>query len=125
MVLRPWVAVAALSTLLFVALAGCSSSPSTGASSSPAAGGKVAHVDITNRAYSPGSPHVATGTSVTFQNHDAFKHSLSVHDVGQGAQINDADIAANGQTTFTFPHAGTYHLTCKYHSSMFAEVTAS
>lgn len=96
----------AAASLLALALAGCSSTPSGDG-----------HTDIALRdnSFSPATLSTSVGQTVEFHNEGARTHTVTMH-VPSGAAAKDTQLNAGGQTEYTFSKAGTYHVYCKIHS---------
>jgi len=63
--------------------------------------------------FAPPDITVASGTTVTWTNHDNFTHSVQFTD---GGLPNDPQLMEPGKTTqFTFKTAGTFHYQCSLH----------
>ena len=112
-----------------VILAACDSttSPTTAPLSTvnptanPASGNTVT---LQNIAYNPASITAHVGDTVTWNNADAFAHTVT-SDSGAPASFDSGNLDASGTFTFTFSTAGTYAYHCKIHASMHGTVTVS
>mgnify|MGYP001582873607 CR=1 FL=1 len=100
-------ALLAAASLLLLALAGCSSSPS--------GGGEHKDVTLRDNSFSPATLSVGVGQAVEFHNSGARTHTVTMH-VPDGAAAKDTQLNAGGATSYTFSKAGTYHVYCKIHS---------
>jgi plastocyanin len=115
--------------MLSVAACGGYAAPPTSTAPSPApaptAGGVVSSVAIPggaetlgNRAYSPDSLSVATGSTVTWTNTDVIAHTST----SDGNAWNSQTILPGGRFSFTFQTAGTYTYHCTIHPGMVGTV---
>lgn len=59
-----------------------------------------------------------------FTNEDAATHTVTIFD-DSGATLVDATLATGESWHFQPPHAGPYHVVCRFHSSMSADFVAS
>lgn len=116
----PSAAPAASPTMMASASAAASMAPSAAASASAgAASGGPSAVTIQGYAFGPSTLTVAVGTTVTWTNQDAVKHTVTANDGSF-----DGGPLSNGQTfSQTFAKAGTYAYHCKIHPSMTATIT--
>jgi len=105
-ILSPSARTSAGAFALALALAACGSTPAA----QPAATDRV---DLPpSYLFSPALIRVASGTTVTWTNHDYFTHSVRLIDLGN--QV--VGIMHPGQTVrFTFGRSGTYHYDCSFH----------
>ena len=128
--------IAVMTSLLVLALAGCSSSSSTKtavvpstskagstASASGGAAAGAAEIVIQNFAFSPASLTVTPGEKVTVMNKDSTTHTVTA----TGAKAFDTgDVASGATTTFTAPtKAGSYPYICQIHQFMHGTLTVS
>jgi plastocyanin len=98
--------------LLVCALAGCLIGPVAAWSD----GGP--EVGIDNFKFGPAALTVATGTEVTWTNHDDIPHSIVVNALGVHSKALDTDKAF----TYKFDKAGTFFYVCGLHPFMQAKV---
>ena len=113
-----WVVAAFAITLVVTACGDDTTTTTTGgvtttgaATTTAAAAGN--QVDIQGTAFHPGELTVATGTTVTWTNQDAFTHTTTSNDGFWDQSLG------NGETfQFTFDTPGTYAYHCSIHSSM-------
>ena len=73
-------------------------------------------VVIKGRAFVPTCIRVAPGSTVTFTNQDATSHTVTA--AAGDDTFDSGDFPAGGKYTHNFATAGTYAITCRYHSSM-------
>lgn len=94
-----------------VAVAACSTSGSGGPSAAPVA---TSTVDLpASYKFVPASITVAAGTTVTWNNHDNFSHSVQFKD--GGLPTEPMLMQPGASATFTFAAPGTYHYQCHLH----------
>jgi plastocyanin len=95
---------------LALAIAGCGSSAIT--AGAPV---RTTSVDLPpSYKFAPADIVVATGSTVTWTNHDNFTHSVQFLD--GGLPTEPMDMQPGGSTVkFTFDRAGTYHYQCSFH----------
>jgi plastocyanin len=120
----PWFSlVAALTTVA------CAGSPSTPATTAPAAttaapagspSASAQTVAMTGLAFQPATLQVKTGTQVAYQNKDQTAHTVTNGENGVAAAgaAFDQEVAAGAAVTITFDKAGTVKVTCKIHPTM-------
>jgi plastocyanin len=107
MALRSRAAAVALLAVLAPVVASCA----TGASASPVA---TSSVDLPpSYKFAPPAIEIASGTTVTWTNHDNFTHSVQFLDGGLPGTPMLMD--PGQRVTFTFSHPGTYHYQCSLH----------
>ena len=116
----------ALGIVALAATAGCGSSYSGGAptSPSPTGGGSAVSIvagasSMTTTAYAPNPIVVSAGGTVTWTNNDTTAHTATADD---GAWTSGT-IAAGGKYSRTFPSAGTFAYHCTFHRGMIGTVT--
>jgi plastocyanin len=82
-------------------------------------------VRIKNQQYDPTELTVAVGTEVTFVNADSFAHTVTEGEDGipVADPIVDEEIERGQSAKVTFDEPGTYHITCRIHSSMNITIT--
>jgi plastocyanin len=126
--------IALVSSLLLLALAGCSSSSSTkaavtsgsstsGASAPSSGSAGAAKIVIHNFAFSPSSLTVTPGEKVTVMNQDSTAHTVTAT---SGGAFNTGDVDPGATTTFTAPaKAGSYPYICTIHQFMHGTLTVS
>jgi plastocyanin len=75
-----------------------------------------AEVGITNFTFAPGNVSVATGTTVTWVNHDEEPHTV----VNRGATriFKSAALDTDDKFSFVFDKPGTYEYFCSVHPNM-------
>jgi len=102
-------AAVAVAALIAGVLAGCSAS--SGAGASPVA---TTTVDLpASYRFAPTAISVASGSTVTWTNHDHFTHSVAFLEGGPPA---DPLVMEPGQSvTFTFTTPGTFRYQCHFH----------
>ena len=92
-------------------------------------GGACSAVTPPNCGFNPLTLNVKIGTNntVTWTNNGAQAHTVTSNSTANGSlpSFNSNGINANGQFTFTFNQAGTYHYYCSYHTWMQAVVVVS
>jgi len=115
----------ACSVLVIIACmaAGCSSSPSPSAGTTPPAstgGGNT--ISIKNFAFDPPALTVKTGTGVTWVNNDGTTHTI-VSDEGSPAAFSSDTLPAGASFSFTFTRPGTYTYHCSIHPAMKGTIT--
>jgi plastocyanin len=96
------------------------------AEASPTSGESAeARVRIKSSAYDPPELTIAAGTEVTFVNADGFAHTVTegTDGVAVADPIVDEEVEQSGTVKVTFDEPGTYHITCKIHSSMNITIT--
>ena len=79
-------------------------------------------VSIANMAFSPASPTVAQGTTVTWTNNDSVAHTVTV-DSGSGP--NSGQLQPGQTYSFKFDQAGTFGYHCSIHPFMKATVVVT
>jgi plastocyanin len=85
----------------------------------PAAGADAApEVIIDNYAFSPASPTVKVGTTVTWINHDDDAHTV---DSTQG-KFKSATLNKGDKFDFRFSEAGEYPFYCRFHPKMTGKI---
>jgi plastocyanin len=99
-------------------------SPTTGNQVKPSPGStpgpdyKPAAVDIKNFAFSPATITVAVGTTVTWTNNDAMKHTVT-----SKTGVFDSSLMSQGATfSYTFNTAGDFEYYCTLHPYMVGHV---
>jgi plastocyanin len=122
-----------LSTILaalVLVLAACgggasSSAPASqgGEASQPASGGTGGGetVSLAGAAFNPSSLTIQAGTTVTFT--DTSGHTVTEGENGQAVDSPIVDEQGGSDIEVTFDEPGTYHITCKIHSSMNMTIT--
>jgi plastocyanin len=100
-------------------LAGCVSDRPTTAPDLPPSGEQVT---IDNFAYQPPQLTVATGTAVTWTNHDSESHTVTSDD---GSTFGSGAIARGGTFTFTAGAPGTDTYFCQIHPFMKGTLTVT
>ena len=78
-------------------------------------------VNIKDFAFSPSTITVKAGTTVTWTNNDAVRHSVTSDD-GSDVMFDSGLISTNATYTMKFDKAGTYHYHCTPHPYMKATV---
>lgn len=114
----------ALTAVTLAVSAGCSSANqvalpavTSASSQSTAAAGPT----ITVAAFKFSALTVTAGAEVTVKNEDSATHTVKV----KGTDL-DVTVDGGGQATFTAPaKAGTYDLTCDFHSAMHGTLTVT
>jgi plastocyanin len=106
---------------LLVTLAACSGgsgSPSAAASDGGAGGNTVS---LSGARFDPATLTIAAGTTVTFT--DTSGHTVT--EGTNGTPVDDPIVDEQGGSDIevTFDEPGTYHITCKIHSSMNMTIT--
>ncbi|HEV8360931.1 MAG TPA: CARDB domain-containing protein [Candidatus Thermoplasmatota archaeon] len=83
-----------------------------GAASAPAIA--AVHVHISGFAFSPKTPDVAVGDTVTWDNHDAATHTVTALD----GSFNSGNLLTGATFSRTFTSVGTFNYRCNIHTSM-------
>jgi plastocyanin len=110
--------VAALALAVSVSACGSHSAPPTHSASTPPQI-RTARITISSYAYQPAKISVATGTKITFTNHDQTPHTAT--STGPG---HDTGTINPGKTsTITFGRPGTYSYYCQFHAFMHGTIT--
>lgn len=118
-------------TLLALALAGCTSaSTSSGSmtggmptsSTSQAMGAGMAEISLVDFAFQPAQATAAMADGVHFTSHGQATHTVTITDAS-GAQVMDTTLKPGDSAHFTPPAAGAYHVHCRFHSTMTADLT--
>lgn len=114
--------------------ASASASPSASTSSAPSgsestgpgasASGSAVMVMISGSSFGPDLT-IAAGTTVTFMNGDAFKHTAANGTNGTPAagSLFDLQLEAGASGSYTFTEPGTYQVTCTLHPTMNMTIT--
>ncbi|MCA1810764.1 MAG: cupredoxin domain-containing protein [Halobacteriales archaeon] len=114
--LRP--SCAALLAVACLALAGCSSSsPPTATNTSDAT-----HLDLVDNKYQPEEATFKADQAAHFQNKGTRDHTVTIHDEA-GHVLHDKTLKPGETDEFKFPNAGVYHVMCKFHNGMGAQLT--
>lgn len=92
----------------------------TGGGTAPIPSGPVT-VRIANRAFSPGSISVATGTTVIWSNSDKDPHTVT----DRGGSFDSGTFGPGGSFQRTFTAAGSFSYFCDIHPSMVGIVSVS
>ena len=110
-------------SILVLVLAACSNG--SAASSAPSAtsgnGGSGETVSLANTQFSPSELTIPAGTTVTFT--DTSGHTVTEGENGTAVADPIVDEDGGADIEVTFDEAGTYHITCKIHSSMNMTIT--
>ena len=109
----------AASIALTGVLAGCVSDRPATAPDMPASGEQVT---IDNFAYQPPQLTVASGTVVTWTNHDDVSHTVTAAD---GSTFGSSAIGGGGTFRFTAGAPGTYPYFCQIHPFMKGTLTVT
>jgi Plastocyanin len=108
------------------AIASASVEPSASASAAPSASGSATAVMvmISGSSFGPDLT-IAAGTTVTFMNGDALKHTASNGRDGILAadSLFDLQLEVGASRSYTFTHPGTYQVTCTLHPTMNVTIT--
>jgi plastocyanin len=83
-----------------------------------------ATVTIEQSRFAPDPVEVAVGSEVTFENLDAFAHTVTSAE-GSDLEFASGELGPDETFTQTFDEAGTYGYFCEIHPTMRAEVTVS
>ena len=114
----------ALAAVALAVSAGCSSANPVAApavTSAPSQSTAAAGPTITIASFKFSELTVTAGAMVTVKNQDSANHTVKV----KGTDV-DVTVAGGAQATFTAPaKAGTYDLTCDFHSSMHGTLTVT
>ena len=97
---------ATLATLL---IAGCSGSPPAGTDHQD--------VDVRDNNFNPSTVNVVPGQAVEFHSSGNSKHTVTIHD-GAGKTVLDKELSKGQSASYTFATAGSYHVFCKFHSTV-------
>ncbi|MEA3144245.1 MAG: hypothetical protein QOG31_1569 [Thermoplasmata archaeon] len=111
---------ALLATALLLALAGCSGStaPTTGPTADQT------HIDLVDNRYQPTAATFKADQAAHFENKGTRAHTVTVHS-NAGAVLHDKTLQPGEKDDYKFPAPGTYHVFCKIHDGMQAEVTTT
>ncbi len=83
----------------------------------------TASADIVLFEFTPGTLEVASGTSVTWLNHDSIVHSVSEGTPDAPGDLFDSGLFDQNQTfTYTFSEPGSYTYFCTRHNFMHGTV---
>ena len=114
---------ASIVLLSAVCFAACGSDSKPGTSPTPPPSAATVSIvagarTLTTTAYSPNPLNITRGTTVTWINNDTSTHNQ----VADGGAFNTGDVAAGGQTSFTFQNAGAFPYHCGRHPGMVATI---
>jgi plastocyanin len=84
--------------------------------------GTPAVVQLKNTQFQPGDIHVHVGETVTFENDDAFAHTVTAT---QGAKFDSGSLAGGKTFEFTADKAGKISYVCTFHPGMAGTITVS
>lgn len=130
---KAWLSLLALGLLVLLAACGGTTTPSsttpttvptntptTAAANTPTTTPTSSgnSVSIANFAFSPTTLTIATGTKVTWTNHDTVTHTVTAD---QGA-FDSGPLSPGNSFSFPFTKAGTYSYHCNIHHSMMATI---
>jgi len=110
-------------------LAGCAAAPAatsvaTSAATPAAPASTGTSVEVSGFKFVPATLEVAKGTTVTWTNKDATRHTVSSGTNGTKDGKFDGSLdASSGTFSFAFADAGTYAYFCAIHKSMVATIT--
>jgi len=90
--------------------------PAPAPSPAPAPPASTRTVDIHNYEFSPKSITVATGTSITWTNHDVDAHTVTQS--GASARMKSKSLAKGATFSYTFTTPGAYNYICALHPQM-------
>ncbi|HWT55446.1 MAG TPA: plastocyanin/azurin family copper-binding protein [Candidatus Microsaccharimonas sp.] len=82
------------------------------------------HIDIKNYMFSPMMVTVKVGTTVTWTNQDAVKHTITA-DTTSSKAPNSMDIAQGQSFSFKFTQAGSYTYHCFPHPYMHGTIVVT
>lgn len=103
---------------------GTGSSSSGSTTSTPAGAPTVTTVNIRDFRFDPAPVPVQAGVTIHFVNSGQATHTVTIHDPQTDTMVQNKQLAPGESVDVTFPHAGTYHLTCNIHNSMATTVEA-
>lgn len=106
--------------VLGLLLGACSDGSTTGSAADAPTGTEDVAVEIDDFAYDPESVEVAAGTTVTWSNEDATRHTVTAgSEDAPDPEAFDLEVDEQGQTvSFTFDEPGTYAYYCVLHPFM-------
>ena len=107
-------------SVLALGLAACDATAPAGDAPTPAAPDASTSVEIDDFAYDPETTTVAAGTTVTWSNEDATRHTVTAgsEDAPEPDRF-DEEVTEQGQTVeVTFDEPGTYAYYCVVHPFM-------
>ena len=107
---------AAILTLLAPVLIGCGSATSQ----PPRANGRHATVAIMSYSFRPAQITLASGSQITFVNHDNTAHTAT--ETGQTPAFDTGTLKPDQSKTVTLSKPGTYTYYCQFHAFMRATV---
>jgi plastocyanin len=115
---------AILLCLVGVSACGSNTSPSSTPAPAPTGSTTVTIVSgastLSTTAYTPPSPTVAVGTTVSWLNSDNVTHTSVSNN---GLSFNSGNIEPNARFNFTFTSAGTFPYHCAIHPNMVGTIT--
>ena len=104
----------AVGVALAIGMAACSPTGSNGGARAQASAVATSVVDLPpSYRFAPEAISIATGTTVTWTNHDNFTHSVQFLD--GGLPTEPLQMQPGASTTFTFAAPGTYRYQCHLH----------
>lgn len=110
--------------LSVLATAACAEDGPDATASADAAPPASAHVGIDRARFSTIELVVTTGTTVTFENNDAFAHTVTASD-GSPMSFDSGELRQGDSFAVTFDRPGEYPYFCRIHPTMRATVTVT
>lgn len=122
------------SLVLVLLLAGCSSSPAPDAhpadehsnpdgTTTSAQQIPMLAIALEDNRFSPAQADVSVQNGAHFTNEGGSPHTVTIFDAS-GNQVLDAHLRPGEAHHFSPPGPGTYHVTCRFHAAMTADLRA-